>query len=84
MMTTPRKLTTALNREEGHLMPFVASLIGGAGALGVGIGAATDAGWLSVAAGVVALLGITAAGTVRHRTIDWELFGRIEKLEGKQ
>ena len=69
----------ALDAEEGHLESGLATVVAGIGAVALGIGAANDTGWLAVTGGIVAGLGIVAAGVLHHRTVDYELFRRTDK-----
>ncbi|MEX0782533.1 MAG: hypothetical protein WD557_07785 [Dehalococcoidia bacterium] len=73
------KLVAAIDAEEGHLQQGLATFIAGAGAIALGIGAANDTGWLAVTGGIVAGVGIIAAGVLHHRTVDYELFRRTDK-----
>ena len=69
--------------EEGHALPAVGSLIGGIGAILLGIGAANDSGGLAIAGGIVAAVGIIGGALLEHVKIDYDIFGRLEKLEKK-
>jgi hypothetical protein len=73
-----------LNREEGHAGPGLAMLVAAAGAVILGIGAAgDDLGWLAVVGGIVLAVGIAAESLLNHMQVDYDIFGRLEKLEGK-
>jgi hypothetical protein len=76
-------LSTIESGEAGHAQPFAGILISGAGLVMLGIGAANDTGWLAVAGGVVAAVGNAAWDVIRHMTIDYDVYGRLEKLEKK-
>ena len=65
--------------EDGHAAPLVGALVAGAGAILLGIGAAADTGWLAIAGGVIAALGLAGYDFVRHVTIDKEFFRRTDK-----
>jgi hypothetical protein len=59
-------------------------LLAAAGAVILGIGAAgDDLGWLAVVGGIVLAVGIVAASVLDHMVVDYNIFERIEKLEGK-
>ena len=78
----PRNILREIHRNEtGHVPPFLASAVAGAGAVALGIGEATDTGWLAIAGGVVAGLGIIAYDVIRHTTLDKGFFGRLDKLD---
>ena len=76
-------LRHAHQSEEGHALPGAAALAGAVGAILLGIGAANDTGWLAVGGGVVAGVGFLAASLLEHTNVDYDLYGRIEKLEKK-
>ena len=79
-----RKMMTALNGEEGHAGPGVSSLVAAAGAVILGIGAAgDDLGWLAIVGGIVLAVGVFGVGLLEHMMVDYGIFGRLEKLEGK-
>ncbi|MGH2626063.1 MAG: hypothetical protein ACRDHY_05375 [Anaerolineales bacterium] len=69
----------SIDAEEGHLEPGLATLVAGIGAVALGIGAANDTGWLAVTGGIVAGVGIVAAGVLHHRSVDYELFRRTDR-----
>lgn len=71
-----------VHREEaGHASSAAGALVAGVGAVLLGIGAANDTGWLAVAGGIVAGVGIVAWELVRHVAIDQKLMGRLDRLE---
>ena len=79
-----RNIVQALRSgEEGHAEPGVATLVGAIGAVVLAIGAAADTDWLTIVGGVVLGMGVLAAGILSHRVVDADLYGRIDKLEGK-
>jgi hypothetical protein len=79
-----RTIVGAANREEGHAGAGIASLVAAAGAVLLGIGAAgDDLGWLAVAGGIVLAVGVVGATLLEHMQVDYDIFGRLEKLEGK-
>jgi hypothetical protein len=69
--------------EEGHATPAIGTLIGAAGAILLTVGATGDTDWLAWVGGVVLAVGIIAAGLLQHTTVDYEMYARLEKLEGK-
>jgi hypothetical protein len=79
-----RNIVTSLHREEGHAGPGVASLVAGIGAVLLGIGAAgDDLGWLAIVGGIVLGVGVIAALLLDHMQVEYGIFDRLEKLEGK-
>ena len=83
-MTRPNSILAALHgNEEGHATPAIATVIGSAGAILLGIGAANDNGGLAIAGGIIAGLGVLAAGVLHHREVDYDVYRRIEALEKK-
>jgi uncharacterized membrane protein YebE (DUF533 family) len=71
----------AAGREDGHALPGTAALIGAIGAVLLGIGAASDMGWLSVVGGIVLAVGVLGGSVLDHMTVDYDVFARLEKLE---
>jgi hypothetical protein len=73
-----------VNGEEGHAGPGIASLVAGVGAVLLGIGAAgDDLGWLAIVGGIVLGVGVIAALVLDHMQVEYNIFERLEKLEGK-
>lgn len=71
------RLSRALRAgEEGHALPLLGALVGAAGAVMLGFGAANDNDGLAIAGGIVAAVGIVGYDLLRHVFIDWEFFRR--------
>jgi len=78
------KLTEALVRgQEGHAVAGIAALIPAAGAVLLTIGAAGDTDWLIWVGGIVLAVGVVAANLAEHMGVDYGIFDRLTKLEGK-
>ena len=77
-------LTGLHTDESGHVATGVGALPAVAGAILLGIGAANDTGWLAIAGGIVAGLGIVFYDLVRHTRIDYGIYRRLDELEGKR
>jgi hypothetical protein len=69
--------------EEGHAGPLPGMLVGAAGAIALGIGAAAGLGWLSIAGGVGLALGIVASFLLNHVIVEYDIYARLESLEKK-
>ena len=69
--------------EGGHLMVGVPSLVAAIGAIVLGYGAAGDSDVATVTGGFVLAAGIFVTGLARHRTIDYDVFKRLDELEKK-
>ena len=68
--------------EDGHATAGIGTLIAAVGAILLAIGAASDdMGWLVITGGIVLAVGIIAAGLLHHRVVDYDLYGRLDKLE---
>jgi len=67
--------------EDGHAPPLLGVLIGGAGAILLAIGSANDSGALAIIGGIVLAVGLLATSVLQHTTVEWDIFGRLEKLE---
>lgn len=70
--------------EAGHAASVVGALPAAAGVVMLGFGAANDAGWLAIAGGIVAGLGILVYDVVRHARIDWGIYARLDRLDEKK
>ncbi len=70
--------------ETGHVEVGMASLVAGIGAVVLAIGAAGDSDLAAYLGGAVLGLGILAGGFLRHRSIDYDVYARLEKLEGNK
>ena len=81
---TPQQLIALTNEEDGHGAPLIGVLISGVGTVALAIGAANGTGWIAVAGGIVAFLGLAVSSVLAHLTIDYDIYRRLEKLEGKQ
>lgn len=69
--------------EEGHAQTLPGMVVAAAGAIALGIGAANDTGWLSIAGGIVLGVGIIGLAVLTHMNIDYDIYDRLEKLEKK-
>ena len=76
-----RTVIAHAQQEDGHALPGVGNLIGAAGAIALAIGAAGDTDWLTIVGGIVLAVGIVAGGVLEHMGVDYDIFGRLEKLE---
>lgn len=70
--------------ESGHAVAGVTSLVAGIGAIVLGYGAAGENDLFTIGGGFVLGVGIFLAGVARHRGIDYEIYSRLEALEGKK
>jgi hypothetical protein len=81
----PRIVLNAIHTDEsGHAQPAIATLAAAIGGVVLGIGAAADSDIAAIIGGVVLGLGILAAGVLNHMTVDYDMYDRLEKLEGKK
>jgi hypothetical protein len=79
-----RSVIDAIGDEGGHAQTLPGTLVAAVGAVLLGIGAAgDDLGWLAIVGGIVLAAGIAAAGALHHVVVDYDIFGRLEKLEKK-
>ena len=74
-------LTNIHNSEEGHISAAVGGIVGALGVVLLGIGAANDTGWLAVAGGIVAAVGLLAGHVYGHMEIDYATWRRLEEIE---
>lgn len=68
--------------EEGHAAPLLGTITGGVGAILLAIGSASDTGALAIIGGIVLAIGLSATAVLRHMTIDYGVFARLDKLGG--
>lgn len=83
MKTLTRIFLRIYEDESGHVDVGLASLVAGIGAVVLAIGAAGDSDVAIYIGGAVLGLGILVGGFIRHRSIDYDVYARLEKLEGK-
>lgn len=83
MKSLARALGGIHEDESGHVEVGIPSLAAAIGAVVLGIGAAADSDVAAIAGGVVLGVGLMAASLIRHRSIDYDVYGRLEKLEKK-
>ena len=76
-----RTLLRVLNEEQGHAITMPGVMLGGAGAILLGIGAANDSGVLAIIGGVVLAVGLLATSLLAHMGIEYGIFGRLDELE---
>ncbi len=77
-----RTLTKIVSEgEEGHAAPIPGAILGGAGAILLGIGAANDTGALAIAGGIVLAVGLMATLLLSHMTIEYGIFSRLDDIE---
>lgn len=80
-----RQLKEAITaEEEGHATTAMAGLIPLAGGVLLGIGAANDTGWMAIVGGIAIGIGVIAVDLVRHVTIDYAIYGRLDRLDGNK
>jgi hypothetical protein len=77
------RLVRAAQSEEGHALPALGALIGGAGVVLLGIGAAGGTDWLTIVGGIAGGVGLLASQVLNHVTVDYDMYGRLENLEKK-
>ncbi len=71
-------------QEEGHAGPLPGMVIGAAGMVALGIGAAGDTGWLALVGGIVAGVGFVASSVLHHIKVEYEVFKRLDELEKRK
>ncbi len=73
-----------LNREEGHGITLPPVLAGMAGAVLLAVGAVNNQDILTIIGGVVLAAGLLGASVLQHMGVEYEIYERLEKLEGKE
>jgi hypothetical protein len=69
--------------EDGHAGPALLSVLAAIGAIALAVGAAEDMSWLIYLGGAGLAVGIFGFAIADHMTVDYDMYGRLEKLEGK-
>lgn len=83
-MRNIRRLVEHIHRsEEGHALPGLGALVAAVGIILLGFGAANENDTLSIVGGFVGGLGVLAALLLDHMNVEYDIFGRLEKLEKK-
>jgi len=70
--------------ESGHAIPGVLSLAGAVGAIVLAIGAACNEDVVTIIGGVALAIGVLGGALGEHMMVDYNIFARVEKLEGKK
>ena len=78
-----KRFSKMLNGEEGHGITLPGTLLGGAGAILLAIGAANDSGALAIIGGIVLAVGMLVYSLLAHMGIDYGIYGRLDELEKK-
>ncbi len=81
MLRLIRNLRRLERSEEGHAAPLLLAIVAAAGAIALGIGASEDSSIVAIVGGVVLGLGVIAAFTANHLTIDYDIYERLNDLE---
>ena len=79
-----KRTQIAAQGEEGHAEPYVGVIIGSAGLIALGIGAAGDTGWLAIVGGIAAAVGLVVSFAINHATVEKGMYGRLDKLDGNK
>lgn len=79
-----RNLLRELNDESGHAITLPGTLAGMIGAVLLAVGAVNDQNVLTIIGAVVLAVGLLAASLLQHVGVDYEIYDRLEKLEGKE
>jgi len=78
-----RRLARLHRDERGHAALGVADLAAAAGAVLLAAGAAANEDVITIIGGIVLALGVFGSGIMRHTQIDYDLWRRLARLEGK-
>lgn len=73
-----------LNSEEGHAITLPGVLAGMVGAILLAVGAAINQDVLTIIGGVVLAVGLLAWSLLQHTGIEYGIYDRIDKMEGKE
>ena len=78
-----QRLTELLNSEEGHGVTLPATFAGMAGAVLLAVGAVNNQDVLTIIGGIVLAVGLLASSMAQHMLIEYPIYGRLDKIEGK-
>jgi tetrahydromethanopterin S-methyltransferase subunit D len=67
--------------ERGHALLAVGGVIGAIGAVLLAIGITNDTNALVWIGAIAMAVGPVAIGAINHMTVEYDIFGRLEKLE---
>ncbi len=77
-----RTLTKIVSEGEGgHAAPIPGAVLGGVGAILLGIGAANDTGALAIVGGIVLAVGLMATLLLNHIMVEYGMFSRLDDIE---
>ncbi len=83
MVSLRSRITELHGDEDGHAVPAAGALVGAAGAILLGIGAANGSDALAIVGGILTGVGILAASVLDHMMVEYGIYDRLEKLEKK-
>jgi hypothetical protein len=81
MLRLIRNLRHLGQSEEGHAAPALLAVVGAAGAIALGIGAAEDSSIVAIIGGIVLGVGVLGGSLAYHVVIDYDIYKRLEELE---
>lgn len=81
MLRLIRNLIHEGRNEDGHAPPALLAVVGAAGAIALGIGAAEDSSIVAIIGGVVLGVGVLGGSVAEHLMIDYEVYKRLDDLE---
>ena len=67
--------------EEGHMSALAGAVVAGAGAIVLAIGATNGSDASIITGGIVMAVGFVGGAIFNHQGVDYDIFGRLEKLE---
>ena len=79
-----QRLAALLNSEAGHGVTLPATLAGMAGAVLLAVGAVNNQDVLTIIGGVVLAVGLLASSMAQHMLIEYPIYERLDKMEGKE
>ena len=79
-----QRLATLLNSEAGHGVTLPATLAVMAWAVLLAVGAVNNQDVLTIIGGVVLAVGLLASSMAQHMLIEYPIYERLDKMEGKE
>jgi len=79
-----QRIAALLNSEKGHGITLPGTLAGMAGAILLAVGAVNNQDVLTIIGGGVLAVGLLASSMAQHMLIEYDIYDRLDKLEGKE
>ncbi len=79
-----QRIAALLNSEKGHGITLPGTLAGMVGAVLLAVGAVNNQDVLTIIGGVVLAVGLLAASLLQHMGVEYEIYSRLDKIDGNE